>query len=331
MKYQLLISVIALVLLGPVACDRPAPTSVASHSEPAVSDEPERAARPDSAAVILVTGATGTQGGAVARELLERGYTVRGLTRNPESEKAQALTALGATMAAGDYDDPASLAAAMDGVDGVFAVTLFWHGGYDAEVEHGKRLIDEATKAEVKHFVLTSVASADDRTGIPHFESKWEVEQYLNATDLDWTIIRPVEFMDNWGWSLEEFRQGKLVDPRDLSSSHQWIAARDIGFFVAEAFDNPEEWTGVTREIAGDELTLAELQDVLSEVFGKEFEYVQPSWEDFEAEAGEEIADMVRWFEDGGYSVDIDALKARYPNLQTAAEFLSELAGSYGD
>jgi uncharacterized protein YbjT (DUF2867 family) len=295
------------------------------------SVEVEQAVVPDSAPVILVTGATGTQGGAVARELLQRGYTVRGLTRKPESDKAQALTALGATMVAGDYDDPASLAAAMDGVDGVFAVTLFWHGGYDAEVEHGKRLIDEATKAGVGHFVLTSVASADSGTGIPHFESKWEVEQYLHASDLTWTIIRPVEFMDNWGWSLEDFSEGKLIDPRDPGSRHQWIAARDIGFFVSEAFDHPVEWAGMTQEIAGDELTLVELQGVLTEAFGSEFEYIQPSWEAFENGAGEEITDMIRWFEEEGYSVEVEALRARYPNLQTAAEFLSELAEDSSD
>ena len=285
----------------------------------------------DGKGVILVTGATGTQGGAVARELLERGYSVRGLTRNPGSKAAQALSDLGATLVQGDFDDPASLAAAMEGVDGVFAVTLFWQVGYDAEVAQGKRLIDEASKVGVEHFVLTSVASADAGTGIPHFESKWEVEQYLHDSDLDWTIVRPVEFMDNWGWSADNFRQGKLIDPRDPESSHQWIAADDIGFFVGEAFDNPEQWIGLTQEIAGDELTLAELQATLSEVYGRQFEYIQPSWADFEAQAGEEVTMMVRWFEDEGYQVDVPALRARYPSLTTAAEFLSELASTPSD
>lgn len=304
------------LFLGLVACERSAP-------------EPE--ATGDTTPVILVTGATGTQGGAVARELLSRGYAVRGLTRDTQSDKALALSALGAEMVEGDYDDAASIAAAMDGADGVFAVTLFWHGGYDAEVAQGKMLIDEAQKADIKHFVLTSVAGADDSTGIPHFDSKWEVEQYLHDASLDWTIIRPVEFMDNWGWSLEEFNAGRLVDPRNPDTSHQWIAASDIGFFVAEAFDNPNDWLGVTMEIAGDELTIAQLQATLAGAFGHEFEHVQVSWADFEARVGEEITLMYRWFEDEGYSVDIEALRARYPNLKPVSEFLVELANPAGD
>jgi uncharacterized protein YbjT (DUF2867 family) len=317
--------------IGLTACDRPAPEAesgelVQAENNAETPAEVQTEAQADAPLTILVTGATGTQGGAVARELLKRGYHVRGLTRDTESEKAQALTRLGVTMVEGDYGYPPSLTAAMKGVYGVFAVTLFWHGGYDAEVEHGKRLIDEAIKAQVSHFVLTSVAAADAGSGIPHFESKWEVEQYLHTTDLNWTIIRPVEFMDNWGWQLENYSQGRLVDPRQPDSSHQWIASRDIGFFVAEAFDHPAEWTGITKEIAGDQLTLAQLQAVQSEVFGLEIRYVQPSWEDFEADIGEEITQMYRWFENEGYSVDIEALRAQYPDLQTASEFLTEMA-----
>jgi uncharacterized protein YbjT (DUF2867 family) len=281
--------------------------------------------------VILVTGSTGTQGGAVARELIARGYTVRGLTRDPGSETARALAELGATMVRGDYDDPASLAAAMEGVHGVFAVTLFWHSDYQTEVEQGRRLIDEAEKSGVGHFVLTSVAGADQDTGIPHFDSKWEVEKYLHTSDLDWTVVRPVEFMDNWGWSLEDFRNGRLIDPRAPESSHQWIAARDIGYLVGEAFDDPRAWVGRTEEIAGDELTIAELRATLSEAFGREFEHIRPGWAEFEAQAGEEIALMYRWFEDEGYDVDVDALKQRYPNLQTAAGFLSDMARTAGN
>lgn len=326
MLNRILIAISPVLLFGLAACDRPPPEAV-----------PERAAEvaPHTTAdflgserVILVTGATGTQGGAVARELLSRGHIVHGLTRDPKSEEARALAALGAKMVKGDFDYPASLAAAMEGVEGVFGVTLFWPRGYEYEVEQGKRLIDVAQEAGVGHFVLTSVAGADDDSGIPHFESKWEVEQYLHASDLDWTIIRPVEFMDNWSWSIENFRQGRYVDPREPQSSHQWIAARDIGFFAAEAFDNPDEWLGVTKEIAGDELTLAELVETLSEAFGREFEHVQISWEAYQARAGKEIALMVRWFEEEGYDVDVAALRAQYPKLQTAAEFLSDLADS---
>ena len=298
------------------ACDRPA-----SSEKPAPTAETDQK-------LILVTGATGTQGGAVARELLDRGYQVRALTRDPDKPRAQVLMGLGAQLVKGDFDNAESIAAAMDGVYGVFAVTLFWSGGYDGEVRQGKRLIDAAVEEGVEHVVLTSVAGADESTGIPHFDSKWEVEQYLHQTDINWSIVRPVEFMDNWLWSVDQVKGGHLVDPRSSDSGHQWIAASDIGFFVAEAFDNPGQWVGKTQEIAGDQLTVGQLAGLLSEAFGTEITHEQIAWEDFEADAGGEIAIMYRWFEDEGYSVDVDVLRERYPNLVTAREFLTELAAS---
>ena len=317
---------LAAMLLGLAGCEQQPPAATPAPEADPAPHVTKHIRSPGH--LILVTGATGTQGGAVARELLRRGHTVRGLTRDAQSDAAQALQSLGAEMVEGNFDDPGSLASAMEGVYGVFAVTLFWQYGYEAEVQQGVDLIDQAVKAGVKHFVYTSVASADQETGIPHFDSKWEVEQYLHSSELRWTIVRPVEFMDNWRWSLDNFRAGKLIDPRDPESRHQWIASDDIGFFVAEAFDNPDDWAGVTEEIAGDELRLSQLQAVLSEAFGREFEYIQPSWTDYQAQAGEEITLMVRWFEEEGYSVNVPELRRTYPNLQTAAKYLSGLAAS---
>ena len=279
----------------------------------------------DEPKTILVTGATGTQGGAVARELLERGYAVRGLTRDPASDRAAALAELGAEMVRGDFDDAASLAAAMDGAYGVFAVTDFWEHGYDKEVRHGRNLVDAAKKAGIRHFVYTSVAGADDDTGIPHFDSKAEVEAYLHGSGLAYSVVRPVEFMDNVRWYRDMIFGGTLFDPRDAGRSHQWIAASDIGFFVGEAFDNPDEWLGRTLEIAGDELTIAEYVALLSEVSGIDVAYQQVPWEAFEEQAGEEMAVMVRWFDDSGYDVDIAALRGRYPDLLTYEQYLRTL------
>lgn len=314
MKRYFIFLVAASIAMALGGCDRP---DSGESTKPAAEADP---------GVILVTGATGTQGGAVARELLERGYNVRALTRNPESGRARALSELGAQVVQGDFDDRESIAAAMDGAYGVFAVTLFWTEGYEGEVIQGKRLIDTAVSADVKHFVLTSVAGADESTGIPHFESKWEVEQYLHQSGLDWSIVRPVEFMDNWLWSLDEFRQGHFPDPRSPASSHQWIAASDIGFFVAEAFDNPAQWFGRTEEIAGDELTIGALADLLSEVFGTDITHEQVTWGAFESNAGEEMTIMYRWFESDGYSVDLAELRGRYSELVTARKFLAEAA-----
>ena len=283
----------------------------------------------DAAKIVLVTGATGTQGGAVARELVDRGYAVRGLTRNPDSERATALVKLGIDVVKGDFDDAASLAAAMDGVYGVFAVTNYWEHGFDREVAHGKQLVDAAEKAAVKHFVFSSVAGADAGTGLPHFDSKREIEDYLLDSGLDYTILRPVEFLDNLRYLRDEIMSGRFVDPRDASKNHQWIAASDIGFFVGEAFDGPDIWVGLAEDIAGVEMTLAEFVIALSEVTGVDVQYIQINWDDYESALGAEMSDMARWFDEEGYSVDVAGLRSRYPDLMTVEDYL--LAAGWND
>ena len=280
--------------------------------------------------IILVTGATGTQGGAVARELLNRGYAVRGLTRNPESDRAKAMSQIGVEMVQGDFDDAVSLAVAMDGAYGVFAVTDFWEHGYDREIQHGRQLVDAATAADVEHFVFTSVASADASTGIPHFESKGEIEVYLRDSGIGFSIVRPVEFMDNVRYIRESVLSGAYFDPRDFGRSHQWIAVSDIGYFVGEAFDNPDEWLGRTLEIAGDQLTIAEFVDALSNAAGVDVHYQQLTWGAYEERAGEEMTVMLRWFDETGYEVDVEALRSKHPNLLTFEQYLQNLDWARG-
>lgn len=280
----------------------------------------------DSAApLILVTGATGTQGGAVARELVDRGYRVRGLTRDPSKPAAQALQALGVQVVQGDFEDSDSLRAAMDGVYGVFAVTR-WRGvGVEREVVHARALVDAAVAADVEHFVYTSVAGANQNTGIPHFDSKYVVEQYLAKSGLSWSVVRPVSFMNNWNWRREEFLGGRFVDPGPPDQVHQWIAAADIGFFVGEAFDNPDAWAGRAEDIAGEEMTLTEFAALLSRILDRPVRHEQISWADYAAANGAELTIMHRWFASDGYGVDIAALRKRYPDLVTAEAYLRSL------
>ena len=277
------------------------------------------------ARTILVTGVTGTQGGAVARELISRGYNVRGLSRNPESERAQPISALGVKIVKGDFDDAASLAAAMHGVHGVFAVTDFWEHGYQKEVEHGQQLIDAAKNAHVPHFVFSSVAGADTYTGVPHFESKAEIETYLRESGIDYSIVRPVEFMDNVRYYRKQVMSGTFFDPRDASKHHQWIASEDIGFFVGEAFDNPDEWIGKALDIAGDEMTIAEFADVMSITVGIDVHHQQITWDMYEEGAGEEMTLMMRWFDQKGFDVDVESLREKHPNLLTYEQYLLTL------
>jgi uncharacterized protein YbjT (DUF2867 family) len=274
--------------------------------------------------LILVTGVTGRQGGAVARELLSRGYRVRGLSRNPGSEKAQTLAGLGIEMVKGDFDDIGSLNDAVRGVYGVFSVQNFWEYDKQAEIRQGSNLADAAKQAGVSHFVYTSVANADKNTGIPHFDSKYEIEKYIQSIQLPYTIVRPVSFMENWEYSRADIENGIIYGPLSPDTRHQHIAVRDIGRFAAEAFDNPDEWLGVSLDIAGDESDQLETARIFSRVTGKDVKYVQVPWDEYEAQQGEEMTIMEKWFENTGYSVDVIDLRNDYPWLSSLEQYLKE-------
>ena len=274
--------------------------------------------------IILVSGVTGRQGGAVARELLSRGYRVRGLTRNPASERAQRLAGLGIEMVKGDFNDIESLHRATEGVYGVFSVQNFWEHGKQAEITQGINMADAARRAGVSHFVYTSVANADKNTGIPHFDSKYEIEKHIQSIQLPYTIVRPVSFMENWEYSRADIENGILYGPLSPDVRHQHIAVKDIGRFVGEAFDNPGDWLGVSLDIAGDEADQLQTARLFSRVTGKEVKYVQVPWDEFEAQQGEEMTIMEKWFENVGYSVDVNELRSNYPWLSSLEEYLRE-------
>jgi uncharacterized protein YbjT (DUF2867 family) len=146
---------------------------------------------------IVITGVTGSQGGAAARKLLNDGWRVRGLTRNPESKEAKALRSIGVETVPGDMGDMSALESAFANAHGVYAVTDFFRNGVAKEIMHGKLIADIAKKSGVRHLVFSSVISADRKTGVPHFESKWAIEQYIEQLKIPATIIRPAVFMED--------------------------------------------------------------------------------------------------------------------------------------
>ena len=303
------------LLLQVAACGKNDDTSVVAKD--AVEND-------NAAKLILVSGATGRQGGAVARELLSRGYRVRGLTRNPDSERAQQLAGLGIEMVKGDFNDVDSLHHAAQGVYGIFSVQNFWEHGKQAEIRQGSNLADAAKQAGVSHFVYTSVANADQNTGIPHFDSKHEIEEYIRSIQLPYTVIRPVSFMENWEYARARIENGTIYGPLSPGTRNQYITVKDIGRFAAEAFDNPAEWLGVSLDIAGDGHTQLEVARIFSQVTGREVTYVQVPWDQFEDQQGEEMTIMAKWFENVGYSVDVDDLRSRYPWLTSTEQYLAE-------
>ncbi len=264
---------------------------------------------------ILVCGATGSQGGTVARSLLGRGFRVRALTRDSQKPEARALADRGAEVVQGDMDDPPSVDRALEGVHGVFSVQNFWEAGYDREVRQGKTVADAASAAGVGHFVYSSVGSAHRRTGIAHFDSKWEVEEHVRGLGLPHTVLRPVFFMQNWEMMRGPILGGTLPQPLDPGKPFQQVAVEDVGAFAAMALEHPDEWIGREVEIAGDERTMPEIAEAFGRVAGREVGYYQVPWDQFEEQMGEEYAVMYRWFNDVGYEADVEALRREHPGL----------------
>jgi uncharacterized protein YbjT (DUF2867 family) len=272
--------------------------------------------------LIVVCGATGKQGGAVARSLLDRGFRVRGLTRNLQKPEAQALADQGAEVVQGDMEVRSAMERALEGAHGVFSVQNFWETGYDGEVQQGKTVADAAKAAGVEHFVYSSVGSAHRQTGIPHFESKWEVEEHVREIGLPYTILRPVFFMQNWEWMRGMVLGGTLAQPLDPDKPFQQVAVEDVGAFAARAFENPDRWIGREVDLAGDEQSMTEIAETFGRVIGREVSYYQVPWNQFEEQMGEEVTVNYRWFNDMGYEADIAALRQEYPELTTFERYL---------
>ncbi len=262
--------------------------------------------------IILVTGATGRQGGAVARELLADGFPVRALTRNPKSEKAQALAKLGAEIVKGNYDDDSSLQKALKGAWGAFSVQNTWEAGVEKEEEQGKHFAELAKKAGIQHFVYTSVASAQRNTGIPHFDNKYRIEETVRGLGFpSYTIIRPVFFMENWispGFK-EGIDQGKLMISIAPETVLQMISVADIGKYGHWAFKEHEKLNGQAIDIAGDALTMPDAALILSKASGKKIEYVQIPIDEVR-KSSEDFAIMLEWFDEVGYNADIEKMSA---------------------
>jgi uncharacterized protein YbjT (DUF2867 family) len=265
---------------------------------------------------VLVTGATGKQGGAAVEALLGRGHRVVALTRNPESERAGRLADRGVKVVAGDFTDSDSLARAATGVDTVYAMTTPFEAGIAAEIQQGLALAKAAKAAGVGHLIFGSVASADQDTGIPHFDSKYAVEKHLASLGVPYTVVAPVYFMDNLleRWSLPALGEGKLAMALPAERRLQQVAVSDIGAFAATLAERREAVFGKRYDIAGDDLTGTEAAAVLSRATGREIRY-----EGFPADVlrqdSEDIALMFEWFDRVGYSADIEALRREFPEV----------------
>ena len=264
--------------------------------------------------LILVTGATGQQGGATARELLAAGHRVRAMTRNPSSDAARALAAQGAEVVQGDLNDQASLERALAGAWGVFAVQNTWEAGVEQEEVQGKRIAEAARKAGVQHFVYASVGSAHRQTGIPHFDNKARVEETVRSLGFpSFVILRPAFFMENLTspWFKPAIDEGTLAVGMSPAVPLQMIAVADIGKYGRAAFARHAELNGESIDIAGDSLTMPEAAEIISQAAGRTVTHFQVPIEEVR-EFSEDFALMLEWFDRVGYEADIAANAARF-------------------
>lgn len=270
--------------------------------------------------LILITGATGQQGGATARELLAAGHKVRAMTRNLSSPAAQALTALGAEVVKGDLNDPASLARALAGAWGVFAVQNTWEAGVEQEEVQGKRIARAAREADVQHFVYASVGSAHRATGVPHFDNKFRVEETVRSLGFpSFVILRPAFFMENLTSAgfKPAIDAGTLAVGMSASVPLQMVAVADIGKYGRMAFERHLELNGQGIDFAGDSRTMPEVAAVISRVTGRAVTHFQVPIEDVR-KFSEDLALMFEWFDRVGYNADISANAARFGIVPTS-------------
>jgi uncharacterized protein YbjT (DUF2867 family) len=264
---------------------------------------------------VLVTGATGLQGGTVAHTLLGRGHQVRALTRHPDAPAAHALRARGATVVQGDFDDHGALLTAAADTDAVFLMSTPFEGGAEVEARQGVTVAEAAAQAGAAHLVYSSVASADQFTAIPHFDSKRQVEQRLETLGVAWTVLAPASFMEGFAapWTLAGLRAGRLVYPLPPQRPLQQVAVADLAGLAALAIEQPERFAARRIDVAGDELTGPQMAAVLAEVTGRPITYQAPPADSLGG--SDDMVRMLRWLDQVGYHADIARLRADYPEV----------------
>lgn len=265
---------------------------------------------------VLVTGATGRQGGTVLRHLRARGHRLRALVRDRKAPAASALQRLGVELFQGRFEDAAAVEQAAQYVDAVFLMSTPFQEGVEAERTQGSAAVDAFRAADVPFVVYSSVASAPQRTGIPHFDSKFAVEHHLRSSGIPFAIVGPVTFMENviLPASLLGLREGTLRYGLPPDKPLQMVAVDDLGAFDTFVLENPTRFRGQRVEIAGDELTGVQQADVLSRRTGRPVRF-QSIPADALRPRGEELVRMSEWLSQHGYAVDLERLRADFPNI----------------
>lgn len=275
----------------------------------------------------FVTGATGNQGGAVARHLLGNGYSVTALVRDPEGAKAKELKERGSIIIKGDLNDPASYKAHLKNTAGVFAVFGFTNGTAN-EIKQGITLADAAKEYRVPHFIYSSVIGSDAHTGISHWESKFVIEQHIKNIGLTYTILRPSFFYENFLIPQVKSRllKGKLVTPANKDKVQQFISTEDVGKIVAMIFENGEQYKNKTLVLAAEEMNMQQVAAIFSEVMGRKISYGTLPPLLTRLFMGKDLYKMFTWVNNNDviFLKDVDGFKKEFPGLLNLKQWIHQ-------
>ncbi|MGD8700424.1 MAG: NmrA/HSCARG family protein [Gemmatimonadales bacterium] len=302
---------------------------------------------------IAVLGATGAQGGGLVRAILsdpDGEFTVRALTRNPDSEKAKALAELGAEVVAADVDDADSLAKAFEGAHGAFCVTFYWeHFSPEKELAQARNMAEAADRAGVEHVIWSTLENTrnwvpldDDRMPtlmdnykVPHFDAKGEADDIFRAVGVPTTFLLTSFYWDNFihfGSGPQRGPDGKLaltfpIDDAKLPG----IAAEDIGKCAYALFERGNEFAGKTVAISGDQLTGSEMAEAMSQALGQEIAYnaVPPEvYRSLDFPGADDLGNMFQFKRDFNEYFcgvrDPEFARSLNPSLQTFEQWLSQ-------
>lgn len=277
------------------------------------------------AGVIAVTGATGLQGGAVTRALLQAGWHVRALTRDPRSKKARALAALGAHVMRVDMDEPPSLERAFDGVTGVFNVQNHHISGYEGEVRQAKNVTDVATRLAVPHVVYGAAGIGTKGTGIGSWETKVDIAAYMRAQDLPVTVLRPMAFMELMTES-KFFPAASTwhVMPKTMGSTRPvgWLAVDDLAAVALTVFTDPDRFVGLDLTLVADVQSIDEARGAWREVMGRGPRRLPMPVRLFERFVGTDETTMWNWLRVNEIDLDTQPTRDLHPAALTLREWL---------
>jgi uncharacterized protein YbjT (DUF2867 family) len=278
---------------------------------------------------ILVFGATGAQGGSVARNLIARGkFNVRALTRKPDSEGAQKLRELGAEIVQGDLDDTASLRAALEGCYGAFGVTNFWEH-FAKEESQGRNLVEAVAASDVRHFIFSTLPPIAKETNgalnSPHFDLKAEHEELARKLGIPSTFVHVPFYYENFLYFFPPRPNGDGTFAFGFPQGDTPLAAisvEDVGALVAPMFEQPDVYLGKTVKLAGDEIPATEYAAVMSRVTGTDVRYHYVPRETFAAlgfPGAEDLADMFEYYRlhIPSRAKDLESCRALAPSLQS--------------